>query len=54
MTVGSVGVGAAVDAGPGGGQVLPPPLGDKDHDGHHHGGHENQSSNGDTNCKAPL
>ena len=54
VAVGGVGVGAAVDAGPRGGQVLPPPLGHEDHDGHHHGRHQDQARDGDTDRKAPL
>ena len=54
VAVCGVGVGAAVDAGPRGGQVLPPPLGHEDHDGHHDRRHQDEAGNGDTNCKAPL
>ena len=54
MAVCSVGVGSTIDGGSSGGQVLPPSLGHQDHDGHHHSCHQDQSSNGNTNCKAPL
>ena len=54
VAVGGVGVGAAVDRGPGGREILSPPLGHEDHDGHHHGGHQDQAGNGDADSEAPL
>ena len=54
MAVCSVGVWAAVDRGPGGREILSPPLGHEDHDGHNHGGHQDEAGNGDADGEAPL
>ena len=54
VAVGSVCVRAAVDGRPGGREVLPPPLGDEDHDGDHHGRHQDEAGDGDADGKVPL
>ena len=54
VAIGGVGVGATVDRGASRGQVLPSPLGHEDHDGDHHGRHQDEAGNGDADGKAPL
>ena len=54
VTVRCVGVWPAVYGGPRGREVLSSSLRHEDHNCNHHGGHEDQSSNGDANREAPL
>jgi len=54
VAVGGVGVGSTVDRGTCGAEVLPPPLGEEDEDGHDNGHHEDEAGDGDPDGKVAL